>query len=143
MMTPENRPRFFQALTQMAELFQDVMNPERQKLYWMLFTEEHPHVTIEAWEYACRQAMQRETFYKVPLPAHLMEYVREYRKSSWELRQQTEMPDGSHKKEQLLALREPLDLVEHVRQLIKSVWPDMDADTPLASPTDDPEARRT
>ena len=76
MMTRNDQPRFFQALTAMAEIFQDEMTELRQKLYWQLFADRN---TIDEWEYACEQAMVRETFHKVPLPAQLLDYIREYR----------------------------------------------------------------
>ena len=76
MMTLDDQPNFFQSLNNMIEIFQDDMTELRQKLYWQLFADRH---TIDEWEYACQQAMIRETFHKVPLPAQLMDYIREYR----------------------------------------------------------------
>ena len=105
----------------MIEMFQDEMNEVRQRSYWQIMRD---HVTLAEWQYACTQAMARETFYKVPLPAHMTEYVREYRKGIRELRQRAEMPDGSHTTEELLALRESFDLPGNVRKLIQSVWPE-------------------
>jgi hypothetical protein len=72
----EHSDRFFQALSAMGVMFSDELSKQRLLLYWETFREE---VTIEEWEYTCVQAMRRETFHKVPLPAALMDYVREYR----------------------------------------------------------------
>lgn len=52
------------------------MHEVRQRAYWQLFAD---RITIDEWTYACEQAMIRETFHKVPLPAQLLDYVREYR----------------------------------------------------------------
>ena len=120
-MTTENLPGFLTALNEMAEFFCDALTEQRQRSYWQIMRD---RITIAEWQYACVEAMARETFHKVPLPAQLMEYVREYRCGTRELRQRAEMPDGSHTTEQLLALRESLDLSAEVRKLIESVWPD-------------------
>lgn len=112
---------FFDSLLEMGEFFCDELSEVRQRSYWEIMRE---RVTLAEWQYACREAMARETFHKVPLPAQLMDYVREYRKGTYEMRQRAEMEDGSHTTEQLLALREPLELPKQVRKLIQSVWPD-------------------
>jgi hypothetical protein len=75
-MDETDSPRFLQGLLSMGTMFSDDVTKPRQKLYWLAFRDT---VVIEEWEYACMQAMQRETFHKVPLPAALMHYVREYR----------------------------------------------------------------
>lgn len=77
MQVPDSR-RFFKSLAEMALIFSDELSKERQKLYWALLCDQ---ITIEEWEYACQQAMGRETFHKVPLPAQLMDYVQEYREA--------------------------------------------------------------
>ena len=76
MMTKDDRARFFHALASLGVMFSDELTQPRQKLYWELLCHE---ITIDEWEYACQQAMVRETFHKVPLPAQLMDYIREYR----------------------------------------------------------------
>ena len=53
-------------------MFADELTEPRQRLYWQLFRD---RVTIDEWEEACTQAMQRETFHKVPLPAALYGYI--------------------------------------------------------------------
>ena len=120
-MTTESLPGFLTALNDMAELFCDALTEQRQRSYWQIMRD---RVTLPEWQYACTQAMARETFHRVPLPAHLMEYVREYRQGTRELRQRAERPDGSHTTEELLALRESSDLSAEVRRLIESVWPE-------------------
>ena len=120
MQTTDN-VRFFKALNILAAVFSDEMTEIRQRTYWQLFCDK---ITIEEWEYACTQAMTREIFHKVPLPAQLLDYVREYRSAKratdW---QRDEMPDGSHTREQLLQLREALITPEEIRQLIQSALP--------------------
>jgi len=60
----------------MATLFRDEVGPEVQRLYWELF---QPSSTLDEWAYACEEAMRRETFHKLPLPARLWAYIDEYR----------------------------------------------------------------
>ena len=120
-MTLRHADQFFHSLAEMSEFFCDELSEIRQRCYWHIMRE---RTTLEEWQYACMQAMARETFHKVPLPAQLMEYVREYRQGTRELRHRAEMPDGSHTTEELLALRESLDLSAEVRKLIESVWPE-------------------
>lgn len=72
----DNR-RFFSALNLMAEMFSDEMSELKQRGYWQIMQD---RLTIEEWEYACTQAITRETFHKVPLPAVLLDYAREQRK---------------------------------------------------------------
>ena len=117
----QNQLRFFQALNTMGEFFGDELSELRQRMYWEICRD---RLVIEEWEYACLQAMARETFHKVPLPAQLLDYVREYRSAKhatgW---QRDEMPDGSHTREQLLQLREALITPEEIHALIKSALP--------------------
>jgi hypothetical protein len=61
----------------MGIMFSDELTKPRQALYWDLLRG-HKALSIEAWEFACTQALLYEKFHKVPLPATLMEYVREY-----------------------------------------------------------------
>jgi hypothetical protein len=70
--------RFRQALASMEHFFRDPLPPQHQTQYWLLLRDV---VTIDEWEYAAQEAQRRETFYRVPLPAHLMDYVREYRQA--------------------------------------------------------------
>ena len=69
----------------MGVMFCDDLTEPRQKLYWQTFRD---RCEIDEWEYACHQAIARETFHKVPLPAQLMEYVQEYRHAQERQRQQ-------------------------------------------------------
>lgn len=73
-MEPQDSHRFYVALISMADFFCDELSENRQRVYWQLFQQD----TIEAWEFACQVAMDREKFYKVPLPAVLREFIREY-----------------------------------------------------------------
>lgn len=75
-MTPDDSRCFFQGLGLMGIHFSDELTETRQRIYWEVLRDE---IIIDEWEYAYRQAMFRETFHKVPLPAQLMDYVREYR----------------------------------------------------------------
>lgn len=92
-MHQDDELRFSKALAEMALMFADEVSKPRARLYWELFRDS---VTIAEWEYACMQAITRETFHKVPLPAHLMTYVEEYRSARlrqieerWQANQQT------------------------------------------------------
>lgn len=78
LMTLDDSPRFFQALAAMGLIFSDDLSKDRQRLYWEIFRD---RITLAEWEYACHQAISRETFHKVPLPAVLMDYVRECRQA--------------------------------------------------------------
>ena len=87
MLTQDDRPRFFHALAAMGVMFSDELTQPRQKLYWESFRD---RVTVQEWEYACAEAIGRETFHKVPLPAHLWTYVEEYRQGQARRREQEE-----------------------------------------------------
>lgn len=104
----------------MSAFFCDELSELRISTYWRLLSQK---CTIQEWEYACTQAMLREEFHKIPLPAALLDYIREYR-SSRRSRQREERPDGSHTTAQLLQLREELHPSEEVKRLIESIWPD-------------------
>ena len=127
---------FLEALNEMGEFFSDELSELRQRSYWRLLEDK---CSLAEWCYACTQAMTRETFHKVPLPAQLLDYVREYRSTKhttgW---QRDEMPDGSHTREQLLQLREALITPAEVRALIESAlpgygWEPPQEDTPDAA----------
>jgi hypothetical protein len=76
-MTDPDHPRFTKALTELATILRDTtLPPHYPELYWRLLQD---RVSIEEWEYATQQAALREGYYHVPLPAHLLDYVREYR----------------------------------------------------------------
>lgn len=75
-MQDHERPQFTQALHNMSVMFDHPLSETRQSMYWALLRD---RVTLDEWTYATAEAMARETFYKVPLPAHLLDYVREYR----------------------------------------------------------------
>lgn len=72
----ENYQAFLQELNKMSEVFSDEMSEFRQEAYWQIFGE---HVTLEEWEEACLQAMSRETFHKVPVPAVMWGYIKQQR----------------------------------------------------------------
>ena len=67
---------FLTTMTTMAELFCDEMSEQRQLIYWECFKSA---CTLAEWEKACAHAMRQETFYKVPLPAILAQYIAMYR----------------------------------------------------------------
>jgi hypothetical protein len=135
MLTAADRPRFFQALAAMGLNFSDELTKPRQTLYWQVFA---PKLTIDEWEYACFQAIERENFHKVPLPAVLLDYVREYRRAQRDARGQQPGVEGMCTRQQLLAVRESLVDPAEVNALIASVWPDAGRD---AVPVDT-EARK-
>lgn len=86
-MNPEDSPRFYQALSAMGLMFSDTLAKPRQKLYWDLMRD---RCTIEEWEYSCHEAMRRETFHKIPLPAALMDYIYEFRTAQRQALEQEE-----------------------------------------------------
>src|SRR5262245_26632136 len=114
--------RFFQALTAMALMFSDEMGKDRMRQYWLLLQDK---CTIEEWAYAAEQAMLRETFHKVPLPAQLMDYVREYRQTqqAW-LAQAEREAQRTPTARELLQIRERLVDPEEIRRLITTALPD-------------------
>jgi hypothetical protein len=118
---PLNQQRFFQALNIMGALFSDELTELRQRSYWQLFSE---CVTTEEWEYACQEAMKRETFHKVPLPAQLMDYVREHRRALRDAALQAQLAEDVRTRKRLLALGEPLVDPAEIEALITSVWPE-------------------
>lgn len=75
-MHPKDHPRFFKSLVAMGDFFCDELSEARQAIYFAVFH----RVAIEAWEYACLEAIRTETFHKVPLPAVLLEHVAMYTK---------------------------------------------------------------
>lgn len=77
MMQKRDLRAFLDGLVKMAVLFDEELSELRQRLYWEVLRDE---VTIDEWCQACWHAMRRETFHKVPLPATLIEYAREYRR---------------------------------------------------------------
>ena len=99
-MKTQDVERFYSALEALATMFSDEMTKERRELYWMALRED---ISIQEWEYACTQAIKRETFHNVPLPARLMEYAREYRTEQrrvWAARQresQQYLPAGAER----------------------------------------------
>jgi len=76
MVENNDKTHFFMLLNKMAAVFCDEMSEMRQLAYWELLRD---RIDIEEWQHACTEAMQRETFHKVPLPAALWEYIQEYR----------------------------------------------------------------
>jgi hypothetical protein len=85
-MQPADSQRFLDCLDDMAACFSDPLTETQKRLYLRFFGD---RVTLEEWEDACNEAMQRETFHKVPLPAVLWDYVKESREVV-EQRQQAE-----------------------------------------------------
>lgn len=112
---------FTKGLKMMSEYFSDTLSEGRIALYWQLLG---PDISLEEWEYACRQAMLKETFHKVPLASHLMEYVREYRRAQREALLQEQCAEGVRTRKRLLELRDSLVDPAEVDALIASVWPD-------------------
>ena len=119
-------PAFLDVLNNMASLFCDELSQTRQRLYWQLLRED---LDLEEWQVACHRAMLGETFYKVPLPRVLMDYVREWRH---EQRACQAAPVLRHLDEDPLAQAQ-------VQALINSVWPQGDPDGPAH---DQPRARQ-
>lgn len=105
--------RFFSALTFMAEMCADELSELKQRGYWSLLQDK---LSIEEWEYGCMQAMERETFHKIPMPAVLLDYGREYRHARRAQREQ-----AARQTKRLMA---PEESLHTVRALIASVWPD-------------------
>lgn len=112
---------FIETLNEMGEVFCDRLSEVRQRSYWRLLRD---LCTLDEWRYACTQALLRETFHKVPVPAQLLDYVREYRRAQRELRESPRGADGVHTRAELLALREPLAAPDEIAALIASVWPE-------------------
>lgn len=119
--TDQNYQAFLKGLALMSEYFSDSLTQGRQEMYWQTL---QPKVTLDEWEYACLQAIERETFHKVPLVAVLMNYVREYRRAQRELQLQEQCAQGVQSRSRLLALRESLVDRAEVEALIASVWPE-------------------
>lgn len=116
-MHDQDLPRFLATLNEMAALFCDPMADIRQRLYWQFFQD---IATIEEWQYACHQAMTGETFYKVPLPAVLMDYIRQYRSHERCKQARATVPFAHHLRDDLVAKAE-------VQALIASIWPEQPA----------------
>jgi hypothetical protein len=113
--TEANFSDFLTELTKMGELFCDTLSKERQVQYWLLLAH---RMTLDEWRYACWQAMSRETFHKVPVPAALWEYVLEYRanrhdEQSW---QETRLLPQATPSMQEDALREVRQIIEALRE---------------------------
>ena len=133
-MQPIDLQPFLEALNEMGEFFSDELSELRQRSYWRIMENK---CSLTEWQYACLQAMARETFHKVPLPAQLMDYVREYRDARRAtLWQHDEMPDGSHTREQLLQLREALISPAEIHALIESALPGYGWKPPQKDATD-------
>ena len=116
-MEKHDLPGFINALNELSALFCDELTEVRQRLYWEVFRD---RVTCEEWQAACRLAMTGETFYKVPLPAVLMDYVRDVRKQQrGQQARQIARP--------VRAIREDLVAQAEVQALIASVWPEASA----------------
>lgn len=113
MMSPDQLPKFLACLNSMAELCRDEMSELRQTTYWELLS---PLLSIEEWEYACKQAMLSETFHSVPMPATLVVYGKELR---------IHKKQGSTIPESRMLREDPIQL-EEVRRLIQSIWPDQE-----------------
>src|SRR5215510_2158448 len=80
-------PRFLVSLDALAEIFSDPMSELRKRGYWGLMRD---RLSLTEWEYACMQAIEHHAFPKVPVPAVLLDYGREYRKAQREERQRVE-----------------------------------------------------
>ena len=78
-MTNADRPRFFQALAAMGVMFSDELTKPRQQLYWDIF---RTKMEIDQWEHICQQAMEYETFHKLPLPRTLWNYGEGFRQQA-------------------------------------------------------------
>jgi hypothetical protein len=114
-------PRFFKALAEMGLMFGDELTKPRQLLYWELFRDK---ITIEEWEFATSQAMTKETFHKVPLPAALMEYVREHRRQQRAKILEEQCHEHTASRQRLLEIREKQVDTGEIERLIASVFPE-------------------
>ncbi len=65
---------FHLALTEMAAFFVDPLTPQRQQVYWELCG----HLPLDAWQYACREAMATQVLPRCPLPAVLLGFAAEF-----------------------------------------------------------------
>jgi len=101
-MEAQDQQAFFDSLNLIAEFFCDPLSDVRQRLYWEVFLE---RCTLAEWHWACISAMSRETFHKVPLPAVLFEYIKEYRKSTYALRQEQGQAERRRTEQKLLDQR--------------------------------------
>lgn len=120
-MTKEDIPRFLKSFVDMGILFADELTKERQRIYWRTLND---IMTIDEWEYACHEAMARNDFHKVPLPASLIAYAMEYRRAEHQ-----HLAERAREREALTAgpsqsLESPEENLANVRALIASVWPD-------------------
>ena len=86
-MDEQERERFETAFQALAILFEGQSHAVKQRLYWETMRDA---CRIEEWEYAAAQACKRETFHQLPLPAHLLDYVREHRSLQAHVLRQTE-----------------------------------------------------
>lgn len=109
-------PAFLTELNRMAMLFCDEMSKERVQLYWELFRDK---VSLEEWQYACRKAMLGVEFPKVPMPAILMDYVKEFRSL-----QLLEAQRAQRAEKPPLQIREEQFSLEQLRQLQMNIWPE-------------------
>jgi hypothetical protein len=87
-MHDHDMPEFLALLNDLGAMCTEEVSERRQRLYWEFFRDGY---SIDEWVYACNQAMWRESFPKIPMPAILREYMVEYRKASLEERKQREL----------------------------------------------------
>jgi hypothetical protein len=114
-MTDDNADLFCHSLVKMMVIFCDQMDHDRVAMYWQTLG---PLLELDEWVYACRQAMLRETFYKVPLPGQLMDYVRELRQ------QRHEDARASVQRQRLLA--EPPMSPEELQAQMRALYEQLD-----------------
>jgi len=76
-MTDADQPQFLALLGELETFFREALTVQQREQYWRLCQD---RATLPEWAYAAREAMVHEGYYHVPLIAHLMDYVREYRK---------------------------------------------------------------
>ena len=87
-MDEQDRERFETAFGAMVGLLcESEVRDEKQRLYWETLRDV---CQVEEWEYATLQARRRETFHGMPLPAQLLDYVREYRSLQAQARRNAE-----------------------------------------------------
>ena len=114
-MHDHDMPEFLALLADVGAMCTDEISERRQRLYWEFFRD---HSTIEEWAYACNQAMWRETFHKIPMPAVLREYIVEYRKTTAEERKQREL------RQEAKQIREEQYSLEQVRAIQATLFKD-------------------
>jgi len=119
-MPSERETRFRKALEEMALQFEVELTEQRALLYWETCRDV---IEPDEWEYACLEARRRETFYKLPLPAHLMDYVREYRRQRRQEVLLEQVEERTTSRHLLHALRPERKAAREAERLVNGAFP--------------------